>query len=146
MNGYTPFFFALFRSFLASSERVFTVSKWVGLLRFHQRTNVAVLFQARKLSALNTGVVPEGFKERQQNQTLPVIGVYVNFGRPYTPADERQLLDMYHQSYSLEEMADKMGRSPNGLFQHIRKMAQDKKINLAQLFNDIRPFLSMKRV
>jgi len=111
-----------------------------------RRTNVAVLFQARKLSALNTGVVPEGFKERQQNQTLPVTGVYVNFGRPYSPADERQLLDMFHQSYSLEEMADKMGRSPNGLFQHIRKMAQDKKINLAQLFNDIRPFLSMKRV
>lgn len=35
MNGYTPFFSALFRSFLASSERFFTVSKWVGLLRFH---------------------------------------------------------------------------------------------------------------
>lgn len=110
------------------------------------RTNVAVLFQARKLSALNTGVVPEGFKERQQNQTLPVSGVYVNFGRPYTPADDRQLLDMFHQSYSIEEIADKMGRSINGLFQHIRKMADDKKVNLAQLFNDIRPLLSMKRI
>lgn len=111
-----------------------------------RRTNVAVLFQARKLSALNTGVVTEGFKERQQNQTLPVSGVYVNFGRPYTPADDKLLLSMFHQSNSIEEIADKMGRSPNGLFQHIRAMADNKIVNLAQLFNDIRPFLNMRRM
>ena len=111
-----------------------------------RRTNVAVLIQARKLSALNTGVVPEGFKERQQNQTLPVTGVYVNFGRPYSPADDKLLLSMFHQSNSIEEMADKMGRSPNGLIQHVRALADNKVVNLAQLFNDIRPFLNMKRV
>ena len=111
-----------------------------------RRTNVAVLIQARKLSALNTGVVPEGFTERQQNQTLPVTGVYVNFGRPYSPADDKLLLSMFHQSNSIEEMADKMGRSPNGLIQHVRALADNKVVNLAQLFNDIRPFLNMKRV
>ncbi len=60
-------------------------------------------------------------KEQKEERAEFRAEHYPNQGKPWTHAEEEQMIELYRQGYSTAEIADILKRSPSAIVSHIKK-------------------------
>jgi hypothetical protein len=110
------------------------------------RTIWGVFFEARSMSVLDTGIKPQALSDRKSNQKLTAREVHYNHDLPWTERDEQMLVSMLTEFYSMEQIEQKLDRFNGAIVSHLKKMSEQGKIKITELFNLIRPYMSLRKV
>lgn len=107
------------------------------------RTPKGVLWEARYLSSLDTGITPKGLQLRRDDQTNKISQIYIERGREWTSMDNRLLTHLFITPNSLDQICDTLGRSRTGIVKHIEELCKNPDVDLSysKLFNKIRKYL-----
>lgn len=107
------------------------------------RTPIAVLLEARYLSALETGITPQGLKSRREDQTKKLSQVYTERGKAWTPEDIKRLLFLFSSANSIDQICEALGRSRESITKRIKELCTDPTVDCSygMLFEKIRRYL-----
>lgn len=105
-----------------------------------------VFLEARSMSVLDTGIKPQSLSERKSNQNLTAREVHGNHDLPWTARDEQMLISMLKDFYRMEQIEQQLDRFNNAIVNHLKKMNEQGKIKIIELFNQIRPYMFLKKV
>lgn len=98
------------------------------------------------MSILDTGIKPQSVSDKKANQRLTAREVHSNHDLPWTERDEQMLVSMLKDFNSMEQIEQRLDRFNGAIVSHLKKMNEQGKIKITELFNQIRPYMFLKKM